>query len=123
VTALGELTASIAHEVNQPLAVTVVNGNASLRWLAANPPNLEETRQAVERIVKDANRRSAPSPPSAWHCRPRPRRRRKRPGSSSRAATTITAIIMAGATTTLWPSPTSTAVIVITTNAMPTAQK
>jgi C4-dicarboxylate-specific signal transduction histidine kinase len=56
VTALGELTASIAHEVNQPLAATVINGNASLRWLSANPPNLDETRQAIERIVKDANR-------------------------------------------------------------------
>jgi signal transduction histidine kinase len=56
VTTLGELTASIAHEVNQPLAATVINGNASLRWLAAQPPNLEEARHAIERIVKDANR-------------------------------------------------------------------
>jgi C4-dicarboxylate-specific signal transduction histidine kinase len=53
---LGELTASIAHEVNQPLAATVINGNACLRWLAAEPPNLPEARQAVESIVKDANR-------------------------------------------------------------------
>ncbi len=56
ITALGELTASIAHEVNQPLAATVINGNASLRWLSADPPNLEEARQAVERIVKDGTR-------------------------------------------------------------------
>ena len=56
VTTLGELTASIAHEVNQPLAATVINGNASLRWLAAQPPNLGEARQAIERIVNDANR-------------------------------------------------------------------
>ena len=56
VTALGELTASIAHEVNQPIAATVINGNASLRWLSADPPNLDEARLAIERIVKDANR-------------------------------------------------------------------
>jgi C4-dicarboxylate-specific signal transduction histidine kinase len=58
VTMLGELTASIAHEVNQPLAAAVINGNASLRWLQNDPPNLEEARNAVARIVKDANRAS-----------------------------------------------------------------
>jgi signal transduction histidine kinase len=58
VTTLGELTASIAHEVNQPLAANVINGNASLNFLAAQPPNLEEARQAIECIVKDANRAS-----------------------------------------------------------------
>lgn len=58
VTSLGELTASIAHEVNQPLAAVVINGNASMRWLADSPPNLVEARQAIERIVKDANRAS-----------------------------------------------------------------
>jgi len=58
VTILGELTASIAHEVNQPLAAAVINGNACLRWLAADPPELGEARQAVESIVKDANRAS-----------------------------------------------------------------
>ncbi len=56
VTALGELTASIAHEVNQPIAATVFNANASLLWLSADPPNLEEARRANERIVKDSNR-------------------------------------------------------------------
>jgi|SRR5580704_7023560 C4-dicarboxylate-specific signal transduction histidine kinase len=56
VTALGELTASIAHEVNQPLAAAVINGNASLRWLSGDPPNLEEAKQAIERIVKDGTR-------------------------------------------------------------------
>jgi C4-dicarboxylate-specific signal transduction histidine kinase len=55
---LGELTASIAHEVNQPLAAAVANGNACLRWLAGEPPNLEEARRAIESIVKDANRAS-----------------------------------------------------------------
>ncbi len=56
VMALGELTASIAHEVNQPIAATVINGNASLRWLASDPPDLEEARATIERIVKDATR-------------------------------------------------------------------
>jgi C4-dicarboxylate-specific signal transduction histidine kinase len=53
---LGELTASIAHEVNQPLAAIVTNGNATLRWLAQ--PNLNEARQAVQRIIKDSYRAS-----------------------------------------------------------------
>lgn len=55
---LGELTASIAHEVNQPLAAIVTNGNACLRWLAGATPNLSEGRQAVERIINDSYRAS-----------------------------------------------------------------
>jgi len=55
---LGELTASIAHEVNQPLAAIVTNGNATLRWLGGATPNLHEARQAVERIIKDSYRAS-----------------------------------------------------------------
>jgi C4-dicarboxylate-specific signal transduction histidine kinase len=55
---MGEITASIAHEVNQPLAAIVAHGNACLRWLAAEPPNLKETRTAVERVIGDANRAS-----------------------------------------------------------------
>ena len=55
---LGELTASIAHEVNQPLAAIVTNGNACLRWLGGDTPNLSEARQAVERIIKDSYRAS-----------------------------------------------------------------
>ena len=55
---LGELTASIAHEVNQPLAAIVTNGNACLRWLAGATPNFSEARQAVERIIKDSYRAS-----------------------------------------------------------------
>src|SRR6185503_18574746 len=55
---LGELTASIAHEVNQPLAAIVTNGNASLRWLGGATPNLPEARQAVERIIDDGYRAS-----------------------------------------------------------------
>ena len=55
---VGEMTASIAHEVNQPLAAIVTNGNATLRWLAGATPNLSEARQAVERIIKDSYRAS-----------------------------------------------------------------
>jgi len=58
VTTLGELTASIAHEVNQPLAGVVSSGNACLRWLASQPPNIESARQSVGRIIRDANRAS-----------------------------------------------------------------
>jgi PAS domain S-box-containing protein len=56
VATLGELTASIAHEVNQPLAGVVTNGNACLRWLACNPPNMVEAQRAIERIIKDGHR-------------------------------------------------------------------
>ena len=58
VTTLGELTASIAHEVNQPLAAIVTNGEATLRWLAGESPNLAEARSAVERIISDSHRAS-----------------------------------------------------------------
>jgi len=50
---LGVLTASIAHEVSQPLAAVVANGHACLRWLAAQPPNLFKAQEAAERIVRD----------------------------------------------------------------------
>lgn len=58
VTSLGELTASIAHEVNQPLAGLVTSSNAGLRWLSQNPPNIDKARRSIERIVDDANRAS-----------------------------------------------------------------
>lgn len=58
ITTLGELTASIAHEVNQPLAAIVTNGNACMRWLAAEPPNLTRVRSTLDRIVEDAMRAS-----------------------------------------------------------------
>lgn len=56
VSTMGELAASIAHEVNQPLAAIVANGHASLRWMDARPPNEPEAKAAVERIIRDANR-------------------------------------------------------------------
>jgi len=56
VATMGQLTASIAHEVNQPIAATVTHAHAALRWLGAGPPNLEEVRQALTSIVKDGNR-------------------------------------------------------------------
>jgi PAS domain S-box-containing protein len=56
VTAMGELTASLAHEINQPIAAAVTNANTCLRWLAADTPNLEEARAAAMRIVKDGKR-------------------------------------------------------------------
>jgi C4-dicarboxylate-specific signal transduction histidine kinase len=58
VTSMGELMASIAHEVNQPLAAIVTNGNACQRWLGAATPNLEEARAAVARIISEGNRAS-----------------------------------------------------------------
>jgi PAS domain S-box-containing protein len=56
VTTMGELTASLAHEVNQPIAAAVTNANTCMRWLAADTPNLKEARAAAMRIVKDGKR-------------------------------------------------------------------
>jgi signal transduction histidine kinase len=85
VATLGELTASIAHEVNQPLAGVVSSGNACLRWLAADPPNVERATQSVTRIIRDANRASdvvqrarslvKNTPPALRHRRGRAERR------------------------------------------------
>lgn len=58
VTTMGQLAASIAHEVNQPLAASVTNAHAGLRWLGLQPPNLEEVREALAAIVTDSNRAS-----------------------------------------------------------------
>ncbi|TPL99711.1 PAS domain-containing protein [Mesorhizobium sp. B2-3-10] len=52
---LAELSASIAHEVNQPLAAVVANSHACQRWLMAEPPNIERAQKTVERIIRDAN--------------------------------------------------------------------
>jgi C4-dicarboxylate-specific signal transduction histidine kinase len=56
VTAMGELTASLAHEVNQPLAATVINANSCSRWLAGDTPNIGEARAAAARIVQEGTR-------------------------------------------------------------------
>ncbi len=53
---LGEMTASIAHEVNQPIAAVITNANAGLRWLGAQQPDLDEVREALGRIVRDGAR-------------------------------------------------------------------
>jgi C4-dicarboxylate-specific signal transduction histidine kinase len=58
VTTLWELTASIAHEVNQPLAGLVSSANACSNWLASQPPNIEKARQSVDRIIEDGIRAS-----------------------------------------------------------------
>jgi len=56
VATMGQLSASIAHEVNQPITASVTNAQAALRWLRTQPPALEEVRQALGRIVRDGNR-------------------------------------------------------------------
>ena len=58
VTTLGEIAASIAHEVNQPLAAVVANAEACLRWLDRGTPDLDAARRSVEWIIDDANRAS-----------------------------------------------------------------
>jgi PAS domain S-box-containing protein len=55
-TAMGELVASIGHEVNQPLMAIVTNADACLSWLASDKPQLDQARQAAERIVRDGHR-------------------------------------------------------------------
>ena len=57
-TTLGELAASIAHEVNQPLTAVVTNGDAGLRWLSQTPPNVEEARSAMKEMVRQGHRAS-----------------------------------------------------------------
>jgi signal transduction histidine kinase len=58
VTSLGALTASIAHEVNQPLSGIITNANTCLRMLAADPPNVEGARETAHRAIRDGNRAS-----------------------------------------------------------------
>jgi len=53
VATVGELSASIAHEINQPLSAVVTNGHACLRWLTAEPPNMARALQSLERIIRD----------------------------------------------------------------------
>jgi PAS domain S-box-containing protein len=56
VATMGQLSASIAHEINQPIAGVITNAHAGLRWLGMRRPNLEEVRQSFSRIVRDGNR-------------------------------------------------------------------
>ncbi len=56
VSSMGELTASLAHEVNQPIAAAITDANTCLRWLSRDQPNLEEARAAASRIVQDGRR-------------------------------------------------------------------
>lgn len=58
ITTLGELAASIAHEVNQPLAAVTTNGTAGLRWLNRETPNIDEVRSAMERMMSETHRAS-----------------------------------------------------------------
>lgn len=56
---MGELTVSIAHEINQPLTAVVTHGHACLEWLSADPPNVGKARQTTERIIQDGTRAGA----------------------------------------------------------------
>ena len=56
VATMGQLTASIAHEVNQPIAAALTNAETAVRWLAAQPPDLERAKQAINRIVNEGTR-------------------------------------------------------------------
>jgi C4-dicarboxylate-specific signal transduction histidine kinase len=56
VTTMGELTASLAHEINQPIAAAVTDANTCLRWLMRDPPDLVEAREAASRTIKDTTR-------------------------------------------------------------------
>ena len=56
VTTMGELTASLAHEIKQPIAAAVTDANTCLRWLGRDQPDLAEAREAASRVIKDATR-------------------------------------------------------------------
>jgi signal transduction histidine kinase len=58
VNTMGELTASLAHEIRQPIAAAMTDANTCLRWLAGDTPNLEEAREAARRVLKDGTRAS-----------------------------------------------------------------
>jgi PAS domain S-box-containing protein len=58
VTMMGEMAASVAHEVNQPLTAVVTNGDAGLRWLSQNPPNVEEAMLAMKEMIRQGHRAS-----------------------------------------------------------------
>jgi PAS domain S-box-containing protein len=56
VATMGQLATSIAHEVNQPIAATLTNADTAMRWLARQPPDLEKSKQAIDRVIKDGKR-------------------------------------------------------------------
>jgi C4-dicarboxylate-specific signal transduction histidine kinase len=56
VATMGQLTSTIAHEVNQPLSAVAINGSAALNWLDRSPPDLERARISIEEVIKDAHR-------------------------------------------------------------------
>jgi PAS domain S-box-containing protein len=56
VATMGQLTASIAHEINHPIGAALINAETALRWLARQPPDMQRARQALDRIVKDGKR-------------------------------------------------------------------
>jgi PAS domain S-box-containing protein len=56
VSVMGELAASLSHELKQPIAAAITNANTALRWLKRDPPDLEEARQATSRVLKDGTR-------------------------------------------------------------------
>jgi PAS domain S-box-containing protein len=56
VTTMGELTASLAHEIRQPITAAITNARTFLRWLGGDKPNIEEARQAASQIIKDTTR-------------------------------------------------------------------
>ena len=56
VATMGQLTASIAHEVNQPIAALLTNAETAVRWLARQPPNLEKAKRSIDRIISDGKR-------------------------------------------------------------------
>ena len=56
VATMGQLTASIAHEVDQPIAAVLINAGTAVRWLARQPPSLENAQQSIDRIIIDGKR-------------------------------------------------------------------
>jgi len=58
VATMGQLTSSIAHEVNQPISAVSINADAALNWLSLKPPEIEEARVSIEQVIKDAHRSS-----------------------------------------------------------------
>jgi C4-dicarboxylate-specific signal transduction histidine kinase len=56
ITTMGELSASLAHEVNQPIAGAVINASTCMRWLTREDPNLDEARESAARTIRDVNR-------------------------------------------------------------------